>query len=439
MDWLVTAGTVLPMDAALTVHSPGAVAIQGSRIVAVGPAAELAKQYRPKRRLDRPQALLTPGLINAHAHAPMSLLRGIADDRRLDDWLENFIFPAEAKNVNRDFCFWGTQLACAEMLLAGVTTYVDMYYFEEEIARATKLAGMRAVLGQTMIQFPVPDAKDPAAARERCEAFFRAYDKDELITPAIAPHALYTNSEADLRAARALANRYGKPLVIHIAETRKERDDMQAKYGASPVATLARWGIFDGPTISAHTIWVDAEDIAILARHKVGLAHCPSSNMKLASGVAPVVAQRRAELRVGLGTDGPAGSNNDFHLLEELDLAAKLQKVTQLDPQLLGAKEVLAMATREGAEAVHLAKTTGSLEPGKAADLVLWNLATPNATPSFDPYSTLVYSAKSADVIDVFVHGRPVVRERRLLTLNQDAILAKARTLQQQIVLSLKK
>lgn len=425
------------MDAAGNVYSPGAIALRGNTIVAVGPLADVDRRYRARRRLSRPRSLLVPGLINAHAHVPMSLLRGIADDRRLDDWLENYIFPAEAKNVSREFCFWGTQLACAEMLLAGVTTFVDMYYFEEEIARATKLAGMRGVLGQTMIQFPVADAKTPAEARSRTEAFFRAYADDGLITPAIAPHALYTNSEADLRAARALANQYKRPLVIHIAETRKELEDMRAKFGKSPVAVLAEWGIFDGPTISAHTIWVDDSDIQILARHKVGLAHCPSSNMKLASGVAPVVKQRAAGLAVGLGTDGPAGSNNDFHLLEELDLAAKLQKVTQMDPQVLNAQEALRMATSEGAKAIHQ-PNIGSLESGKFADFAIWNLDTAHATPTFDPYSTLVYSAKSADVTDVFVHGRILVRDRKLLTVNLPAVLAKAREIEQAVRRSLK-
>lgn len=427
------------MDGARRVIEDGGLVTEGEKIIAVGPRASLEKEFKSARRVQRPNSILIPGLINTHSHVPMSLLRGIADDRRLQDWLENFIFPAEARNVSREFCYWGTLLGCLEMTLSGTTTYTDMYYFEEEIARATCQAGMRGVLGQSVIGFPVADANNPADALARTEAFFKQYANDSLIVPAIAPHALYTNSEETLRACRKLANQYGKPLLIHLSETKRENDDMIAKYGRTPTQVLAGWGIFDGPTVAAHAIWVDDRDIATLAAKKVGVAHCPSSNMKLASGIAPVLKQLAAGLHVGVGTDGPAGSNNDFHLMEEMDLAAKLAKVHAMDPQVLPARTALEMATIHGAAVVGLSDKIGSLEAGKLADLVFVRSDAPNVTPSFDPYSSIVYAAKGADVTDVYIHGSAVVTAGRSVTLNASSILAKARQYQRDIVLSLQK
>ena len=435
---LLSAGTVVTMDAQRRVLTDGAVAIEGEKIVAVGARLELERAFKGARRLHRPGAILMPGLINTHTHIAMSLMRGVADDKRLQDWLESYIFPAEARNVSKEFCYWGTLLGCLEMMLSGTTTYADMYYFEEEVARATKQAGMRGVLGQTVIGFPVADAVTPAAALSRTEAFFKQYANDPLIIPGVAPHALYTNTRQTLEACRKLANQYAKPLLIHVSETKRENDDMIRQHGKSPVQILDAWGIFDGPTIAAHAIWVDDADIATLARKKVGIAHCPSSNMKLASGIAPVLKQLAAGLHVGVGTDGPAGSNNDFHLMEEMDLAAKLAKVQAMDPEVLPAKTALEMATLHGAAIIGMADKLGSLEVGKLADLVFLRANAPNMVPGFDPYSTIVYAAKGADVTDVFVHGEAVVRDAKPVKLKAAEIMAKAQEYQQQIVLSLK-
>ena len=425
-DWIITARYVVTMDATRRLIENGAVAVVADRIAAAGPASEIARRYQAKQRLDRPDAILAPGLINTHTHAPMSLFRGIADDMRLQDWLEKFIFPAESKNVTPDFVRAGTRLACLEMLLSGTTTYTDMYYFEEVMAEATKECGMRGVLGQTIIQFPVPDAKTPADGLQRAEAFLRKYRRDPLITPAVAPHAVYTNSDETLRQARALTNRYDAPLIIHLSETKRENDDTLAKRAMTPTALLESLGVWNGRSLAAHGVWLDETDLQILRKRNVGIAHCPSSNMKLSSGVAPVAKMLALDLAVGLGPDGPAGSNNDFNLFEEMDLAAKLAKVTTGDPEMLPATAVFEMATLRGARALGMEKEIGSIEPGKRADLIAVSLGGAHAVPMYNVYSHLVYALKGADVRDVMVNGRLVVRDRNVLTLDSRAVLAQA-------------
>jgi 5-methylthioadenosine/S-adenosylhomocysteine deaminase len=425
-DWILTARYVVTMDAARRVIENGAVAVSAGRIAAAGPAAEIARRYQPKQRLERPGAILAPGLVSTHTHAPMSLFRGIADDMRLEDWLEKFIFPAEAKNVTPDFVRAGARLACLEMLLSGTTTYTDMYYFEEVIAEATKECGMRGVLGQTIIRFPVPDAKTPEEGLRRAESFLRMYQADPLITPAVAPHAVYTNSDETLRQSRALANRYKVPLLIHLSETQRENRETLAKRGMTPAALLDSLGVWNGRSLAAHGVWLNDDDLEILRKRRVGIAHCPSSNMKLASGVAPVRKMLRLDLAVGVGPDGPAGSNNDFSMFEEMDLAAKLAKVTTGDPEALPAHAVFEMATVRGARALGMEREIGSIEPGKHADLITVSLGEPHAVPLYNVYSQLVYALKASDVRDVLIGGRLVVRDRQVLTLDREAVLAEA-------------
>ena len=437
VDSILSARYVVTMDAQRRVIENGAVAIKGSRIVAVGPRAEINKQHTAKLRIDEPGSILTPGLINAHTHAPMSLLRGIADDLNLQEWLEKYIFPAEAKNVTPDFVRWGTRLACMEMLLSGTTTYADMYYFEEVIAEATKECGMRGVLGQTVIQFPVADAKTPAEALKRTEAFMQKFKGDELITAAVAPHAVYTNSDDTLRAARDLANKYQAPLLIHVSETRKENDDLHAKRGMTPTRLLDLLGVLNGWTLAAHGVFVSPEDMRVLKQRGTGVAHCPSSNMKLASGVAPVIDYLHADVPLGLGTDGPAGSNNDLNIFEEMDLAAKLQKVIKMDPTAVRAEQAFEMATVRGARAVGLDKEIGSIEAGKRADLIFVRANVPHGVPMYNVYSHLVYALKGSDVRHVIINGRVVVRNRTVLTLNAAQVLAKAAEYQKLIQKSL--
>jgi 5-methylthioadenosine/S-adenosylhomocysteine deaminase len=437
-DWLLSARWVVTMDPERRIVENGAVAVKAGRIAAIGPRAELARRFTPRQTLHREQSILAPGLINTHTHAPMSLFRGIADDLSLQDWLEKFIFPAEARNVNADFVRWGTRLAMLEMIAGGTTAFTDMYYFEAAMAEAVKAAGMRAVLGQTVIGFPAPDAKTPRDALARAEAFLKAYAGDPLIVPAVAPHAIYTNSDDTLIACRKLANRYNAPLLIHLSETKRENEENLAKRGATPTQSLEKLGLLEGRTLGAHGVWLDDADIEILARRRTGIAHCPGSNMKLASGIAPVVKLLAAGIHAGLGPDGPAGSNNDFSMFEEMDLASKLAKVSTGDPQALPAAKAFEMATIGGARALGLDAITGSLEPGKRADLIFVSAAAPHAVPMYDPYSHLVYALKASDVTDVFVEGRPLLRNRAHLTLNAPVILQQAREYQARIRASLK-
>ncbi len=438
-DSIYTARYVVTMNAKRDLIDDGAVAIRGERIVGVGKRADIEKQFQAKQRISRPDAILMPGLINTHTHAAMSLFRGIADDMVVQDWLNKFIFPAEAKNVTADFVLWGTRLACLEMMLSGTTTFVDMYYFEDSVAKAAKEAGMRGILGETMIRFKSPDFATPKDMRQWTAKFLDQYQGDPLITPAIAPHAIYTNDDADLKAARELANKFHAPLVMHLAEAKFELDDSLKMHHMTPTRFVESLGVLDGWTIVAHAIYLDAADAKILKAHGTGVAHCPSSNMKLASGIAPVVHFLALGIPVGVGTDGPAGSNNDFDLMEEMNLAADLQKVTANDPTVLPAEQAVAMATILGARAAGLEKEIGSLETGKRADLITLRLDRPHAVPLYNVYSQIVYALKGSDVQDVAVNGKPIVREGRSLTLDAAPILAKAKEYAAKVSASLQK
>lgn len=437
-DLLVTGGTFVTMDGTRRLIEDGGMAVRGDSILAIGPRAEIEAKYYTVHRLDARGKLVLPGLINAHTHVPMTLLRGIKDDVTLQDWLTHYIFPAEAKNVDEQFVRWGTRLAIMEMLRSGTTTFADMYYFEDAIAEETKAAGMRGVLGETFIDFPAPDFKTHAQALAGTEAFLKRWQGDPLIQAAAAPHAIYTNSEQSLRDEAALARKYHAPILIHVAETKKEVEDSLAKNGATPVAYLDRIGLLGPDVLAAHCIWVDEADRAILAKREVGCSHNPGSNMMLASGVAPVPELRAAGVRVGLGTDGPAGSNNDFDLMEEMDLAAKLQKISKMDPRALGAEAALEMATIEGARALHMEKKIGSLEAGKKADFAILGLDSPNAVPLYNVYSQIVYALKASNVETVVIGGRVVLQYGRVLTIKEHEVIAKAREYGAKVAASLK-
>ncbi|HYW70985.1 MAG TPA: amidohydrolase [Pyrinomonadaceae bacterium] len=433
VDLIVKGGTVVTMDGSRRVIANGGIAIAGGRVVAVGKSADIAAAYAARENVDATGKVVIPGLVNGHTHVPMTLFRGIADDLDLQEWLTKYIFPAEAKNVTEDFVRVGTRLGLAEMIRSGTTTYCDMYYFEDAIADETAKAGMRGVLGETVIDFPVADNKTNAEAMAYVERFLNHWKGHALIVPAIAPHAPYTVSAEHLKAVRALSDRTGALIVTHISETKREVDDSLKDKGASPIDYLNRIGFLNDRVIAAHVVWPTSEEIGLLKKLGVGIVHNPQSNMKLASGVAPVPEMLRNDLPVGLGTDG-AASNNDLNLWEEMDTAAKLHKVFANDPKVVSAQEAFELATIRGARALHLEKEIGSLEPGKRADLAIVDLDDLNQTPYYNIYSDLVYSAKAGDVRTVIIEGRMVMRDRKLLTLNEETIKADARRYREKIV-----
>jgi 5-methylthioadenosine/S-adenosylhomocysteine deaminase len=414
------------MDGASRVLPAGAVAIDGRDIVAVDTAATIAQGFEGRETIDAGGQVVMPGLINTHTHAPMVLYRGLADDLALMDWLQKYIFPGEAKTVSPEFVRAGTRLAALEMIQSGTTTYTDMYYYEEEIARATREAGLRGVLGQTIIQFPVPDAKTPQEGLARAERFIKEFASDELITPAVAPHAMYTLDRTMLTAIRAMADREHAQVIIHLAETQDEVRTARQKYKLTPTAFLESIGFWGPKTIAAHAVWVTPADIEILARRHVGISHNPESNMKLASGTAPVTAMRTAGIPVGLGTDG-AASNNDLDMFEAMRQAAFLHKLVTRDPRAIPAPVALRMATIDGARALGMESAIGSLEPGKRADLIVVSMSAARQTPMYDPLSHLVYVTRGDDVRTTIVNGKVLMRDRQMLTLDERAVLAEAR------------
>ena len=429
-DLLLKNAVLLTMDSSLTIYEPGAIAIHGDHILAVGPEADICDQYVAQETIDCHGKVLMPGLVNAHTHAAMSMLRGLADDLRLDVWLMGYMMPVERQFVSPEFVRLGTSLGCAEMIRSGVTCFADMYYFEDDVAQATAQAGLRAVCAQTVLKFPGPDARDYEDALEKTRIFIKKWLGHPLILPAIGPHSAYTCTQEILQAAGAIAKEYDVPLLIHLSETRQEVENSRKDYGMPVIPYVKKQDVFGAHVLAAHCVHVDAGEIKTLLHHKVGVAHCPSSNLKLASGFAPINNMLEAGLNVGIGTDGPA-SNNDLDMFEEIHLAALVAKGISGDPTTLPAPTALTMATRMGAESLQLGRLTGSLEAGKRADLILVDIDRVHSMPRFkrEPeaiYAQLVYTAQATDVSDVMVNGKWLMRDRELLTLDEKGLLQQA-------------
>ena len=411
------------MDHQDTLIERGAVAVSADRIVEVGPEDTLSASYEAARTIDACGGIIMPGLVNTHTHVAMSLFRGLADDLPLSNWLNDYMFKAEAQWLNPESVYAGALLSCAEMLLSGTTTCCDGYFFEGAVAQAVNEAGMRAILAQGIVDFPAPGVPDPKKNIMVARQFIETWDGEtSTITPGLFCHSPYTCSEETLKEARKAADELGALFQIHVAETQKEVKEIQQSHGVSPVQYLDRIGVLNAQTLLVHAIWVDEADIACMADHGLGVSVTTESEMKLASGIAPIPEFLKKGIAVGIGTDGSA-SNNNLDMFQEMDMCAKLHKVNRLDPTVLNAKEVLALATRGSAEAIGLGNQIGSLEKDKKADLIIIDTRKPHLTPLYDPASQLVYAANGSDVRDVIIDGKLVVSNRALLTFDIEPII----------------
>lgn len=426
IDLIICARTILLMDAADTCLKEAAIAVDGSVIVDIAKKDELLSRYTANNIIDRGNMLAMPGLLNTHTHAAMTCFRGIADDMELMDWLNNYIFPAEAQNLTPRLVYDGSVLACAEMIKSGTTTFCDMYIFEQETARAASEAGMRCLVGEGLFDFPSPNCKSPAEGLAYTRMLAERWRDDPLVGIIVEPHALYTCSSPVIIEAKAIADEYDLLMGIHLLENRAEREQLEEKLGKSPVTFLQEIGCLDKNLLAFHCVCLSPEEIDLFAEHGCKVSHNPASNMKLASGIAPVPDMQKAGITVGLGTDG-AASNNTLDMIREMNTAAKLHKVARLDPTLMDARTVLRMATIEGAKALGMEDVTGSLEVGKKADIILLDLDKPHLTPLYSEYSHLAYAAGGADVDTVVINGKVVMENRRLLTIDEQAAMQNVR------------
>jgi 5-methylthioadenosine/S-adenosylhomocysteine deaminase len=425
-DCIISADYVLPMDESLSVLRNGAVVIQDTKISDIGESADILQKYRTEQHIQKSDSILLPGLINTHTHAAMVYFRGIADDLPLNEWLNKHIWPAENRWLGPEFISDAIGLACLEMLKGGITVYNDMYFFEDEAGNVTKKIGMRAVLGSGILDFPSRSGSGPDEYIANAVSLIEKWKGDELIVPCIAPHALYTCGPETLKRAKAVAEKYEIPVHIHLSETEWEVREVMGRYGKRPAEYLESLGFLDETVLAAHCIWMEDNEIELLAKRKVGVSHCMESNLKLASGFAPVATMIMRGVKVSFGTDG-AASNNDLNILSEMSTTAKVHKALSQNPTVLDAKTVLRMATRWGAEVLGLGDKIGSIETGKAADMISVNINKPHLTPLYDVYSHIVYAAMASDVDMVMVNGKVLVNSGRLMTADESEILHKAR------------
>ncbi len=425
VDYLLKAGYLLTLESDEPERG-WAVAVKGALIHDLGPYPEMALKYDPAMETGGEHKLLMPGFVNTHTHAPMVYLRGIADDLPLKDWLEKHIWPLEAKWLGPEFVEDATRLACLEMMRAGITTFCDMYFYGESAARSVKELGMRAVIAAGIVDFPTRVARTCEEYLARAEDFIRNFLKDELTRPAIAPHSVYTCGPESLKKAVGLAEKYNIIIPIHVSETRWELEESNRLYGQTTIKFLEKLGVLSKRIVAAHCVWVDDDEIDILARREVGVSHCIESNLKLASGIAPVPKMLARGVKVTFGTDG-AASNNDLNIMGEIATSAKVHKALSEDPTVLPSRTAIKMATLWGAEALGLGGKTGSIKKGKAADLIMLDLDKPRLTPMYNAWSHLVYAALPSDVESVMVNGKLLMHERKVLAADEQAILARAR------------
>jgi len=437
VDLILRNAIIITMDSDFHQYEPGAIAISGNTIQGIGLENDILNEFLSEKTIDCNNKVLMPGLVNAHTHVPMTLLRGLADDLRLDVWLMGYMMPVEREFVSPDFVRLGTQIACAEMIKSGITSFADMYYFEEDVAKATAEIGMRAVCSQTVLKFPTPDAKFFEESLEMSRDYIQRWKGHELIVPSVAPHAPYTCTPEILKATAMLAAEFDVPLHTHLSETLFEVETMRKQQGMPVIPYVKKQGLFEAKVLAAHCVHIDDGEIRTLQHLGAGIAHNPSSNLKLASGVAPVKRMLDLGVNVGIGTDGPA-SNNDLDMFEEIRLTSFLQKGTIGDPTVLPARSTLLMATRMGAQALHIGDITGSLEVGKRADLILLDITPIHNSPRFkhNPlgiYAQIVFASKASDVTDVMVNGKWLMRSHELLGLDEKELITNSQEYAQKI------
>lgn len=426
VDLIISGGTALLLDNQNTIIENAGIAVKNGSITACGDKDEIQQQFTAPKTLNGEHSLILPGFVNTHTHAAMTCFRGIADDLELMNWLNNFIFPAEARNVNPHLAYWGSLLACAEMIKSGTTTFCDMYIFEDETAKAAKEAGMRCLIGEVLFDFPSPSCKTPEEGMAYTRKLIEKWQNDPLVNIIVEPHSLYTCSPEVLKSAKMIADEYRLMTGIHLLENQAELEQLQGKLGKSAISFLEDIGYLNDRLLCFHCVCVSGDEMKLMGKNGVKVSHNPASNMKLANGIAPLTDMMDAGITVGLGTDGCA-SNNTLDMIKEMSTAAKLHKVAMLDPTVMNALTALRMATINGAKALGMGNLTGSLEVGKKADIILLGLNKPHLTPMYNAYSHLVYAASGADVDSVIINGKLVMEDRRLLTIHEDEIMAEVR------------
>jgi len=426
IDLIISGGKALLLDEANTCLDNAGIAVHDSSIIDIGRKEEILQRYAAKKIIDAEDSLVLPGFVNTHTHAAMTCFRGIADDLELMEWLNDYMFPAEAKNVNPHLAYWGSLLACAEMIKSGTTTFCDMYIFEEETARAAKEAGVRCLVGEVLFDFPSPSCKTTEEGLAYTRRLAEKWYNDSLVKIIVEPHSLYTCSRPLLQKAKIIADEFGLMLGIHLLENQQEHDQLLEKHGKSAVAFLDDIGCLDEKLLAFHCVYLTLDDIHRFAKHGCKVSHNPASNMKLGNGIPPITDMLEAGITVGLGTDGCA-SNNTLDMIKEMSTAAKLHKVAMLDPTVMDAKTAMRMATINGAKALGMGHRVGSLETGKKADIILIGLNKPHLTPMYNAYSHMVYAAGGADVDTVIINGKVVMENRHLLTIAEEDVMNEVR------------
>ncbi|MDF1498622.1 MAG: amidohydrolase [Patescibacteria group bacterium] len=431
-DIIIKNGVILTINDYDEIIYDGAIVVKKDKIIDLGKYSDIKNRYKPKKEINAKGCVVMPGLVNTHTHLAMSIFKGLADDLPLDKWLSEHIFPAEEKFVDEEFCHWGTKLALAEMILSGTTTFCDMYFFEKETGRVAEEVGVRGVIGEGIVSKFGNENDIFENKLKLTKELLSEFENSSLVSIAIEPHSCYTCGKEILVKSKEFAKKNNLLYIIHLAETKKEFDDIKNEFGFSPVEYLDKIGVLNEKTLAAHCVWLSDKDIKILKERKVNISHCPESNMKLASGISPIAKLLKNSINVSLGTDGSA-SNNNLNMFSEMNCAAKLAKVSTLDSTVLSAKEIVRMATIEGAKVLGMENEIGSLEIGKKSDIIILDFNQPHLVPVYDYYSHLVYSVCGSDVKSSIINGKIIMEKRKILTFDVKETMRKANAIAKKV------